>query len=75
MKKKIINSVLYYLPIIFVLLFIIMVVIDFIGYNMFMSAPFYVNVLIRGIEFLLPAIVLFIIGRIYKKKTLKKEEK
>lgn len=56
------------LAILLFMMFIGFIVYDYINYNpMYTSAPFSVNILIRSIEFLLPCLILLIIGLILKK--------
>lgn len=49
--------------------FVVRLTADYFVHYKFGSAPFYVYVLERGIEFLLPAAVLLVIGLILQKKT------
>ena len=58
--------------IILVLAFAVNIGIDFYNYDKVLnSAPFYVFVLAHGISFLIPAIILFIISKIIKRKLKK----
>lgn len=61
---------LYLVSILMICAFIVLVIIDYSNYNpMITSAPFYVDVLIRAVELILPAIVFACVGYIYKKRT------
>lgn len=67
--NKNIYKILYILSIILVICFIIYLIIDYFNYDSIItSAPFYVNIIIRLLEFILPSIILFIIGFILKNK-------
>lgn len=44
---------------------------DYYQYNEFNSAPFYVSILVRAIEFLIPALVCALIGRMIKNRVKK----
>ena len=69
MKKKNIYKILYGLTLTLVLCFMIFVIIDFSCYDsLTFSAPFTAYILVRGLEFLLPGIILFVIGFIIKRK-------
>lgn len=68
MNKKI-YKYLYLVSILLICVFIILTIVDYYNYNpIFTSAPFYVNILLRAVEFLLPAFVFICISYIYKKK-------
>lgn len=68
MNKKL-SSLLYTVSILMIGAFIVLVLIDYLNYNpMITSAPFYVNILLRAVEFILPAFVFACIGNIYNKK-------
>lgn len=70
MKKKYFK-ILYSLAIVLLIAFFVFVFIDYINYDpIFTSAPFYVNILIRGIEFLFPCFICFILI-IYKRRNEK----
>ncbi len=67
--KKIISLILLLVTLILILSFILMGEIDWLKYkNMGNSAPFYVFILVRCLEFLLPAIITTIIGLVLLKK-------
>ena len=72
MKKKNIYKFLYAVSILFILIFIISLWVDYFKYdNQNNSAPFYVTIIVRTIEFVIPSIIVLIIGKIMKKKYLK----
>lgn len=55
--------------ILLVLCFIIILGVDYYKYNSINnSAPFYIFIFIRILEFILPSFIIFIIGFIYKRK-------
>ena len=65
----------FFLVCIFLLIgFSIRLTADYIHYNETFSAPFSVFILIRGLEFLLPAAILLVIGLILRKKQQNKED-
>ena len=59
--KKIIGMILLFIAVLLILLFLIIVDIDYLNWYLY-SSPFYLNVIVRGLEFLLPSIILTIIG-------------
>lgn len=69
MKKENIYKFLYIVSIIFIIGFIIIIGVDYFKYdNLNNSAPFYTFIIIRIIEFIIPSILVFIIGKIIKNK-------
>ena len=61
--KRIVSLVLFFASLILILGFIFMVDTDWLTYySMGNSAPFYVFILVRCLEFLLPSIILIILG-------------
>lgn len=69
MKKENIYKFLYAVCILLVIGFIVRIVADLVTYNpMETSFPFYANVILRAVEFILPCIACFIAGIIFKKK-------
>lgn len=69
MKKENIYKFLYAICIFIIIGFIIRLGADYFKYdNINNSAPLYVLLIERIIEFIIPSIVLFIIGKIMKKK-------
>lgn len=69
--KKIIGLILLFIVLLLVLLFLIVVNVDYLHLYMY-SSPFYLNVIVRSIEFLLPAIVLVVISILLIKSKNKK---
>ena len=53
--------ILLFIAVLLILLFLIIVDIDYLNWYLY-SSPFYLNVIVRGLEFLLPSIILTIIG-------------
>lgn len=60
-KKKIIGIILLFIALLLVLLYIVVLDIDYLHWYM-NSAPFYLNVIVRSVEFLIPSIILIVIG-------------
>lgn len=69
--KKIIGIILLFVALLLVLLFLIVVNVDYLHWYMY-SSPFYLNVIVRSVEFLLPAIVLILISILLIKNKNKK---
>lgn len=70
--KKIIGLILLFISLVLVLYYIIVLDIDYLNWYV-NSAPFYFNVIFRSIEYLIPSIIMFIIGiKLINKKELKK---
>ena len=68
MNKKV-YKYLYLVSIFMICSFVVLLIIDYSNYDpVSTSAPFYADVLLRTIEFLLPAFVFTCVGFIYKKK-------
>lgn len=69
MKKENIYKFLYAICILLIIVFGIIVVIDYLKYNTINnSAPFYAFVIVRIVEFIIPGIICFIVGKLLKKK-------
>lgn len=69
MKKETINKLLLLCSILCFIAFIIRIIADFITYDaMNNSAPFYVNIIIRALEYLLLGIIFFIAYLVMKKR-------
>ena len=69
MNKEKIYKFLYGISIFLIIVFVIMLVIDYIYYDIRNnSAPFYAFILVRILEFLIPSILIFIIAKIVRKK-------
>ncbi len=60
---------LYILSIVLIICFVIIILIDYSNYDTFNnSVPFYACIIERGVEFIGPSIIIFIIGIFLKKK-------
>ena len=59
--KKIIGLILLFVALLLLLIYLIVLNVDYLHWYM-SSAPFYLNVIVRSIEFLLPSIILIVIG-------------
>ena len=59
--KKIIALLLLFIALLLILVFLIVVDVDYVNWYAY-SSPFYLNVIYRGVEFLLPSITLIIIS-------------
>ena len=69
--KKIIGLILLFISLVLVLYYIIVLDIDYLNWYV-NSAPFYFNVIFRSIDYLIPSIIMFIIGiKLINKKELK----
>lgn len=68
MEKRKICLFLYFISILLVIGFFIILGIDYSKYNDSQSAPFYITVITRGVEFIFPSVILLIIAKILKKK-------
>ena len=72
MNKENIYKVLYAISIVLLIGFVISLVADYMQYNTFVnSAPFYMFVLVRVVEFIVPGIGVFIVARVVKQKNNK----
>lgn len=69
--KKIIGLILLFVSLILVLLFLVVLNVDYLHWYMY-SIPFYLNVIVRSVEFLLPSIGLIIISILLIKNKKKK---
>ena len=67
-KKDILNKIFAILSIVLVGVCIVALIFDYVNYNEYGSAPFYVNIIIRGLEFLLPAIICLLISYFLNKR-------
>ena len=65
--KKIIGLILLFVALLLVLLFFVIINVDYLHWYMY-SSPFYLNIIVRSLEFLLPAAVLLVIGFLLIKK-------
>ncbi len=69
MKKEIVCKVLYALSVLLLVGFLISLVSDYMQYNTYLnSAPFYIFVLVRAVEFILPGIMVFIVVMVMRRK-------
>ena len=69
--KKIIGLILLFVALLLILLYLVILDIDSLHWYM-NSAPFYLNVIARSAEFLLPSIILIVIGiNLIKRKKIK----
>ena len=69
--KKIIGLILLLVALLLILLYLGVLDIDYLHWYM-NSAPFYLNVIVRSIEFLLPSIIIIVIGiNLIKRKKIK----
>ncbi len=69
--KKIIGLLLLFIALLLILSFLIVVDIDWLNWYVY-SSPFYINVIIRSIEFLLPSIIFIVISIVLMKKGSKR---
>lgn len=69
MKKENIYKFLYAVCIFLIVGFVIRLGADY--FNATDSAPFYVFVIERTVEFIIPSVIVFIVGNVMKKKYLK----
>lgn len=65
--KEIIGLILIFITLTLILLFLVVVNVDYLHWYMY-SSPFYLNIIVRSLEFLLPAAVLLVIGFLLIKK-------
>lgn len=69
MKKENVYKFLYAVCIFLIIGFAIRLGVDYLNYDKINnSAPFYTFIIERTIEFLLPSIIVFIVGKVMKKK-------
>ena len=69
MKKQNLYKFFYLISIILIIGFFIRLIADYFAYNPSVtSAPFYVFIIIRSFEFLLPCLIIFITAKIIKNK-------
>lgn len=74
MKKENIYKFLYLISAMLVVAFAIRTMVDYLKYDPISnSAPFYIFVIARGIEYLLPGAIAFVAGMIAKKKFCTKD--
>lgn len=76
MKKENSYKLLYVIAIILMIAFVVTLSVDYLNYNTYSnSAPFYAFIVERVVEFIIPSIIAFGIGKFIKKKYHKKELK
>ena len=69
MQKENIYKLLYTISILLIIAFVIILGADYFKYdNLNNSAPFYTFIIARIIEFIIPSIIVLIIGKVMKKK-------
>ncbi|MBR7186704.1 MAG: hypothetical protein IKD43_04395 [Clostridia bacterium] len=69
MKKQNLYKFMFAVSALLVLAFVIRFGVDIYKYDVYMgSAPLYAYALLRAVEFVVPSIIIFIIGMILKKK-------
>ena len=69
--KKIIGLILLFVALLLILLYLVVLDIDYLHWYMNL-APFYLNVTVRSVEFLLPSIILIVVGiNLIKRKKIK----
>lgn len=72
MKKENIYKFLYAVCIFLIIGFAVRLGVDYFKYdNTNNSAPFYAFITERAVEFIIPSIIVFIVGKVMKKKYLK----
>ena len=69
MKEKV-CKVLYVVSVILLVLFVAMVGVDYSRYRMY-SAPFYIYVITRTVEFAIPSLAAFVVAKVVKRKSSK----
>ena len=73
--KKIISLVLFFVSLLLILGFMVILNLDWITYySNYPSAPFYVYIIVRSLEFLLPSIILIIVGIVLLLKNKKNDK-
>lgn len=65
--KKIIGLILLFIALLLVLLFLVVIEVDYLHWYMY-SSPFYLNVIVKSIMYLLPSIILIIVSALLMKK-------
>jgi len=69
--KKIIGLILLFVALLLILLYLVVLDIDYLHWYMNL-APFYLNIIVRSVEFLSPSIILIVIGiNLIKRKKIK----
>jgi len=65
--KKIIGLILLFISLLLILLFVIIINVDYLNWYQY-SSPFYINVIVRSLEMLLPSLILIISSIVLFKK-------
>ena len=65
--KKIIGLILLFISLLLILLFVIIINVDYLNWYQY-SSPFYINVIVRSLEMLLPSLILIISSIVLLKK-------
>lgn len=71
MKKQNYYKFFYLVSVLALIGFFLRIGVDYFKYDITNSAPFYVFIIERTLEFIIPSIIFFIIGKFLKKKNLK----
>lgn len=69
-ERRNIHRLLYIVSAILLFFFVVCLMVDVVDYNQSYSAPFYVLIIVRVIEFVVPSIMTFLIGKFLKEKNL-----
>lgn len=67
MKKDRIYKILYAVSVVLLVIFAIVLGVDYSTYRTY-SAPLYIYVVTRAVEFVIPSIIVFVVAKIIKKK-------
>lgn len=71
MKKENIYKLLYVISLMLLVVFFLCITADYYQYSSTLnSAPFYLWILVRAVEFMVPSIIIFIAARVIKKKLI-----
>ena len=63
------SKIFYMLSALLFICFVVFIVVDYINYNSILTSfPFYTNIIVRSIEFILPSIICLLVGAILKKR-------
>ena len=67
MKKDRIYKILYAVSVVLLVIFAIVLGVDYSKYRMY-SAPFYVYLISRAVEFVIPSIIVFVVAKVMEKR-------
>lgn len=67
MKKDRIYKILYAVSVVLLVIFVIMLGVDYSRYRTY-SAPFYIYVVTRAVEFVIPSIIVFVAAKVMEKR-------